>query len=631
MLRKGIAALFLLCTFFQTAFAQEVIFSANASSSKVGVQDRLQVNYSIKNVSGVDNFERPSFAGFRVLGGPIQSFRNINGRSSMSVSYVLQPVKKGLISIPGARATINGKTYDSNPLRIEVVEGSLARQNAPQSRQRADDDFGDNNADDPFAQMDQMMQQMMQDQQKLIEEMQRRQQAIIQQYQRQYGSGMAVNPPLTRDDIAQNLFIIVTADNTNPYLGQQVNVTYKVCSRLEIESGYITKLPSLNGFWSEDFDIPKNPQARIEHINGVPYQTLLIKKTAVFPQQTGSLELDPATATCMLPYYGKIDIASKPVTIHVKPLPGNSPESFTGAVGHFMINAQLDKNELTTDDAGVFTFTVSGSGNIKLIDQPNIDFPAGLGVYDPQITDTITSRNPVLRGKKIFHYNFNPQYPGSYTIPSVSFAYFDAGASQYKILSTGSFTIDVKEGRNYHKDMAHKNNAPGDIRDIITGSYQHNQTNTPVITRAWYWSLYGLPTLAFIGLLAYRRRQNDLLENAAFYKIQKANKVAWKRLSTARKLLPDEHKGFYEEISKAVWLYLSDKLSIPIAELSKENITSQLQAKNAPEALIGHARQLISECELALYSLEGGQEQRVDILQSANGLIGDFESILKTR
>jgi len=633
MLRKGISVLLLMmCAFSWTIFAQEIIFSADASSNKVGLQDRLQVNYSIKNVSGVDNFERPAFSGFRILGGPIQSFRNINGRSSMSVSYVLQPLRKGIHIIPAATAIINGKPYTSNTLRIEVVEGTLSQQNAPRRRQpTADDFFGDNSNDDPFAQMDQMMQQMMQDQQRLIEEMQRRQQAMMQQYQRQYGNGMANNLPLTREDIAKNLFIIVTADNTRPYLGQQVNVSYKVCSRMEISSGYITKLPSLNGFWSEDYEIPKNPQAKIEYINGVPFQTLLIKKTAVFPQQTGTLELDPATATCVLPYYGNIDIASKPVNIHVKPLPDNRPESFTGAVGRFTIEANVDKQELTTDDAGTFTFRVSGSGNIKLIDQPHIKFPDGLGVFDPQITDTITSRNPVLQGAKIFRYSFNPQYPGTYTIPVVEFSYFDAAAGQYKTLQTQPFTIQVKEGKNAHQTIAGMNNKGShDILDIIHKPYQPVSASTPLITKAWYWSMYGLPTLAFIGLLAYRRRQNDLIKNAAVYKIKKANKVAWKRLAIARKLLnTTAHAEFYEAISKAIWLYLSDKLAIPLSELSKDNIAYQLQAKQAPEMLIERTLHLISECEMALYSPSGGGQQKVDILQSAGDLIGDFESVLK--
>lgn len=633
MIRKGISVLLLMmCAFSWTIFAQEIIFSADASSSKVGLQDRLQVNYSIKNVSGVDDFERPAFSGFRILGGPIQSFRNINGRSSMSVSYVLQPVRKGIISIPAATATINGTSYSSNALRIEVVDGSLAQQNAPRRRQpSADDFFGDNNnSDDPFAQMDQMMQQMMQDQQKLIEEMQKRQQAMMQQYQRQYGNGMANNLPLTPEDISKNLFIIVTADNTHPYLGQQVNVSYKVCSRMEISSGYITKLPSLNGFWSEDYDIPKNPQAKIEYINGVPFQTLLIKKTAVFPQQTGTLELDPATATCVLPYYGNIDIASKPVSIHVKSLPDNHPESFTGAVGRFSVDATLDKQELTTDDAATFTFRVSGSGNIKLIDQPHITFPEGLGVFDPQITDTITSRNPVLQGAKIFRYSFNPQYAGTYTIPAVEFSYFDAAAGQYKTLQTRPFTIEVKEGKNAPHTIAGTNKGQRDIAGIINDPYRPASASVPVITKAWYWSMYGLPTLAFIGLIAYRRRQQDLVKNAAVYKIQKANKVAWKRLALARKLLTaTAHTEFYEAISKAVWLYLSDKLVIPLAALSKDNIAHQLQSKQAPEELIERTLQLLSECEMALYSPSGGREQRVDILRSAGDLIGDFESILK--
>lgn len=624
MLHRVFVSVIVFLSLSVTAFAQEIIFSANASSNKIGIQDRVQVNYTIKNVNDLGGFSRPDFDGFRIAGGPMQSYQNINGRSSVSIIYVLQPARKGTLSIPGAKVSIDGKTYQSNSLQIQVVDGSLT----PRRPQRNMQDPYAGADDDPFAQMDQSMQQMMQQQQAIIEEMQRRQRAMMDAYQNQYGSNQQLSP----DEINKYLYIKAEVDNTHPYVGQQVNVNYKVYTRvnLNILSGYITKLPSLNGFWSEDYQLQQPMRPSIEYIQGVPYAVTLIKKTAIFPQQSGRLELDPATATCEFPS-GKYKISSAPVYINVKPLPtNNQPASFTGAVGNFTVNATLDKTELTTDDVGTFTFTVSGSGNIKLIDNPKINFPAELGAYDPQIIDTVTSRNPTITGKKIFAYSFNPQRPGEYTIPPVAFSYYDAGAEQYKTINTQPFKIKVKEGSHYNDNIAKSGPAHGDIKGIVTGTLRNDTPATPVISKGWYWSMYGLPALAFIGLLAYRKKQEDYVTNAAFYKTKKANKVAWQRLATARKLLTNSgHNDFYEAISKALWLYLSDKLSIPISELSKENIVHKLQANNVSSSLITQTQQLISECEMALYSPSGNRQQRVDTLEQAGDVIGQYEAVLK--
>ncbi len=610
------------------SFSQDIVFTAQSSSMKAGIQDRLQVTFSIKNVTNVEEFTRPDFSGFRVLGGPIQSTEIINGRGSVSVSYILQPLKKGTAFIPGAQAVIKGKNYRSNSLQIEVVDGSLqSKSSAQQRRATPQRGYTPSNDDDPFAQMDQMMRQMMQEQDQMIEEMRRRQQAMMQQYNQQYSNAPAQN--LSKEDIAKNLFIKVEVDNTNPYVGQQVNVNYKVCTRLQVERGYISQLPSLNGFWTEDFEIPQNPQARIENINGVPFQTLLIKKSALFPQQSGRLELDPATAECITPY-GKLNVSSKPIVINVKPLPTEGqPAQFTGAVGHFSVDARVDKKELTTDDVANLTFVVSGSGNIKLIDNPKIAFPQNLGVYDPQVTDTITSRNPNIVGKKTFTYSFNPQHPGDYTIPPIVFSYFDASTKSYRTLETQAFQIKVTEGKHY-KDGGNADNALAkDIKNIDTRPLKTSTRSKPLLTKVIYWAGYGAPVLAFIGLMAFKRKQDDRVNNAGFYKMKKANKVAWKRLSAARNLLKsNEHNAYYEEVSKAIWLYLSDKLAMPISALSKENIATALQQRNVEVSLIQQTTALIAECEMALYSPSGNQQQKVFVLEEAGKIIGEFETIL---
>jgi hypothetical protein len=328
----------------------------------------------------------------------------------------------------------------------------------------------------------------------------------------------------------------------------------------------------------------------------------------------------------------QVKLSSTPVKINVLPLPlDKQPSSFTGAVGNFAVSAQLDKNSLSTDDAATFTFTIKGSGNLKLIGNPKIDFPTELGVYEPQITDTITSRNPAITGSKIFAYNMNPQTPGDYVIPSIKFSYYDAETGTYKESATTPIKVHVTKGKHYNPNVA-KAAALTDIQDINKTAFVPDNVNGPIAAKSWYWILYGIGLAGLIALLL-RRKQEEMYEsNQALFKNKKANKIAWKRLAEARKLLPQQqHKAFYEEISKAIWLYLSDKLNISLSHLSKETMEDELEAKQVPIAQINRVKSLVLECEMALYSPSGGQQQRQHTLDEAAGTIGELETVLKNK
>ncbi len=655
MIRKGFIWIIILVGFSLPVLAQEMVFSAQANVQKIGTKDQLEVTYVLTNAQGAEEFRPPSFSGFSIVGGPYQSNRSnatlINGQfrqnNSVLLTYVLVANKTGVLTIAPAKVSLNGKEVSSNSVTVQVVSGSVMQQRAQQ--QRNNDPFFD---DDPFG--------MRQFQRQLQQQRARQQQAVQQQNNQLESMG--------EKNIAKNIFIKVEVDKTNPHVGEQITASYKLYTRLAM-SVNLTQLPSLNGFWSQDFQIPNPPKPREEVVNGQRYQVFLLKKSALFPQQDGTLELDAAKAEGMVrviqqvkgqnpfaddPMFGSffmddpffnndmfsgynykdvpVKLSSQPVKINVRPLPAdNQPASFTGAVGNFTVKAELDKNTLSTDDAATLTFTISGSGNLKLIGNPKIAFPAELGAYDPQITDTITGRNPAITGSKIFAYNMNPQTPGDYVIPAIAFSYYDPASGAYKTLNTQPLKVHVTKGKNYTGNPAGNKALPGDIHDIAKENISWN-SSTPIVTQAWYWILYLIGTGTLVAFLMRRKQQDEYAGNEALFKNKKANKVAWKRLATARRLLPQQqHKAFYEEISKAIWLYLSDKLGIPLAHLSKDNVALELEHKQVPMAQIDRVKRLVLECEMALYSPSGGQQQRQHTLDEAAGTIGELEIVLKNK
>ena len=639
--------------------AQEMVFSAQASAPKVGTKDQFQITYTLSNAPNAANFRPPSFSGFSIVGGPIQSnnssITSVNGQmrqtNSLNITYVLVANKTGTLSIGPAKLEVNGKDVSSNAVSVQVVNGSVAPQRMQQ--QRSMDPFGD---DDPFAALRQYQRQLQQ-------ERNRQRQAMQQQSQQQNAEMQS----MSEENISKNIFIKVEVDKTNPYQGEQITASYKLYTRLPM-SVNLTQLPSLNGFWSQDFQIPNPPKPREEVVNGQRYQVFLLKKSALFPQQDGALELDAAKAEGVVrvlqqvkgihpfaddpmasffmddPFFSqdafvgynykdvKVKLSSQPVKINVRPLPiANQPETFTGAVGKFSVAAKLDKANLTTDEAGTLTFTISGSGNLKLIGNPKIEFPAELGIYEPAIADTITGRNPAITGNKIFAYSINPQTPGDYVIPAIPFSYYDAAAGEYKTISSQPIKVHVTKGKNYTGAIAADRKLPGDIHNITTGNIDWN-TSSPIAGQAWYWTCYALAIGGLVVLLVRKRKQEAYAGNSALFKNKQANKVAWKRLAAARKLLPQqEHKAFYEEISKAIWLYLSDKLNIPLSNLSKDNVAAEMENKQVPLAQIDRVKSLVLECEMALYSPSGGQQQRQHTLDEATATIGELETVLKNK
>lgn len=635
------------------AHAQDVVFSAAASAGKIGIEDQVQVQYTIRDAQDLQSLgpRQEITNDFHIVGGPYQSSGTnvsiVNGKmtqsQSLTVTYILQPKRKGKLTIPAAIARdAKGDSYQSNALSLEVVDGSLAQQ---RQQQRGYDPF----SDDPF--------------EAIMRQRQRQMQAMQQQRQQQPPAETeAANVNLDKD-----LFIKVVVDKSKVYVGEQITASYKLYARLPMNVA-ISKLPSLNGFWTQDFEMPGGKITPVEEIiNGQRYQVFTLKKSALFPQQTGTLELDPAEAEGVArivqktkqrdpffddPFFNsffmddpfadeffgrtayrdvKVKLKSKPVKIEVLPVPETGkPESYTGAVGNFTITTNLDKAEITTDDIANFKLIINGSGNIKLIEAPTLKLPNGLTAYDPVVLDTITGRTTTISGNKTITYPISPRTPGDYSIPSVSFTYFNPQSGKYVTINTNPVKLHVKPGDNY--TAGNTRTARTDIHNISTKPIEQLKTQPkPLILSPGYWSAYALPVLAFLGLLVWRRREEELSKDSVLLRNRRASKVALKRLSTAQKLLlKNERTPFYEEISKAIWLYLSDKLSIPLSSLSKENVWDALNNRDINTQLQQELEKVMTECETALYAGTGGTQQMNSTYNEAVNIISKLEEAFKS-
>jgi hypothetical protein len=649
-----------------SGLAQNVVFTAEAGANKIGTKDQVQIQYTIRDAQNLQSVSRPVTSDFVITQGPFQSSStnmSISGNKmvqsqAITLTYVIQPKAQGTFTIPPISAKdAAGHTYQSNSITIQVIPGTV------QQRPNRNDPFG--GQDDDIMAMMQHMQQMQQQQMQAMQQMQqqRRQQPQQQQPQQQQQPEVVVND----SEINKDLFIKVVVDKNKVHVGEQITTSYKLYSRIPMQVG-ISKLPSLNGFWTQDFDIPKQAKPTEEVLNGKKYQVFLLKKSALFPQQAGTLELDAAEAKGMArivqqvkrklsdvfgggslmmndPFFNnsfyntmaykdvKVNIKSEPVKITVSALPDkNKPADYGGAVGSFSISDKIDKQDLTTDDLATLTVTITGSGNLKLIEAPKLDLPNGLNTYDPVITDTVTGRSTTITGSKIINYVITPHTPGDYDIPGINFTSFNPQTGAYVTEHTQPIKLHVKPGKHYAPAVAGNNNlALKDIHDIARQPLlKIIPQSKPLLFTGTYWSMFAFPLLTFIGLIAWKNKDEELSRDTVLLRKRRANKIALQRLALAKKYLQQNSaKPFYEEISKAIWLYLSDKLNIPLSSLSHDSYKEALLLKNVPVTLQKNLENVIWECETSLYA-SGGSKQMTHVYEEAIKVISDLEDVFKS-
>ncbi|GAA4314716.1 BatD family protein [Compostibacter hankyongensis] len=617
------------------ARAQDAQFTASASTTTPAVNEPFQLRFTLENASDISGFQPPAFTGFSVLSQSQGSSMNItNGHVSQSVSiiYILQATAPGRYTLAGASARLDGKKVKSNPITITVSAGSASPSPSPfDPRPRPDE----RSRDVP---------------------------------------GMVRKGENVRDKIRKNLYAKVEVDKKDVYVGEQLTATYKLYTRMPTSSK-VTRVPAFSGFSAHDIDLPNPPQATIEQVDGVPFKVFTIRKTMLFPLQPGDLELDSVTVENVVHLYevdrsrprrdplddffddpfGKdpfddsffddffnqqggsyhdynYNIRSQPVSIHVKPLPEEGrPADFSGAVGNFTIQAGLNKSALSTDDAATLKITLKGSGNITLLNAPKIDLPADFDRYDPKISDQVNKNDNPLSGSRTFEYVFMPRTPGDYTIPAIRFSYFDPQEKAYKTATSQPFTLHVTQGKNRGRGTGADYALPDNVlQPIHSGKLAWSRRGAFWLTAPLYWILLALPLLVLLILLATRRRREKLQSDQVLLKNKRANKVARKRLSlAARFLAKDDSRAFYEEVSKALWGYLSHKLNIPFAELSRQKATDKLHEREIPPAITGQLFALFDNCEMALYAGMSGHEKMQETYNQAATLIGRLEEQLK--
>ena len=452
------------------------------------------------------------------------------------------------------------------------------------------------------------------------------------------------------NNIEKNLFITVNTTKKNIIVGEQIIVSYKLHTRLELENTELSQLPNLNGFWKKDLE--SSSRFKREVIDGIPYNTAIIKKTVLTAQKSGKLEIDPIKVTCSIritnqrnrrdPFANFFNtynvkeeiISSKKITINVKDLPSPKPSNFSGGVGNFEISSKTDKNELNANDALTYTIKLTGTGNIELIKPFIIDFPKDFEVYDPKITEKIFQGGN-KRSIKTFEYLLIPRYKGDYKIPSYNFSFFDTKQKKYVTKKTQVHNINVLKSNNDEGNITSFSQQKiesinNDINYIKNSTIFSEKTNQTISLNVLYF-LFFLPLILMflLSIILSVRNKNPL--NLIDKKHKLAKKIASKRLKKAKEFLNTKnYDGFYEEIEKSLWGYFSDKFKVDIINLSKDSINDYFTKHQISKDVKNQFIDLINRCELERYSPVSNKTEQVNsLLSEAEKIIINVEAELK--
>ncbi|HSD63802.1 MAG TPA: BatD family protein [Ignavibacteriaceae bacterium] len=584
-------------------------FEASVDNTTIGLNDRFQVTFTFEgnDVNSLSDFSAPNFDGFMVLSGPNQStsMQIINGAVSASLAYsfYLQPKNIGRFTIGSASIKYKGNTYKTSPLTIQVQKGSPVPNNST------------NNSN---------------------------------------------NSGVDNDEIAKNVFVRASVDKQKAYMGEQVTVTYKLYTRLSIASQMsISKLPQYPGFWAEEIETPNNISFTTETLDGKRYRVGILKKVALFPTQTGQLNVTPFELDVPVqvqkkrsnnvfddffndPFFGlgetiHYTAKSNSLKINVTALPSNgAPDSFDGAVGSFSLNSQIDKNKTKTNEPVTLKLSIEGTGNISLLDMPEINLPAGFEKYEPKVNEQI-NRTGKISGKKTAEYLIVPRDAGKKEIPPVKFSYFDINKKSYVTLSTPSYPVVVEQGSNVNSsEYAGKEDIKllgNDIRFIKTDMESLHRKGNFMLNSPGFWTAIGVPLILMAGLVGWRRKEDRLAGNIQLMKYQRAQKIAKSRLKQAKILMEaNEHNAFYSEISLALFGYLEDKLHIPKSELSVDKASSELKKRGLNEGLITEFERVANKCEFIRFAPKKSESAAMnEIYDELSHTITEIEKFLSVR
>ena len=605
--------LILMITVSLKMFADDEVTLRAAAPDVVVNGDQFRLTYTV-NSQDVKDFLAPQAKGFDVLMGPSRSQQSstqiINGKVSSSRSitytYILMAVSEGTFNIPAASIEVDGKKIFSNPLTIKVLPKDKEDANSNQS---------------------------------------------------QGNSGISSRNQKSSGRITdKDLFVLATASKTKVHEQEAILVTYKAYTTVDLRQ-LLGKMPDQQGFYVQEVELPTQKTFKLEHYKGRNYNTVVYRQYVLFPQKSGKLEIPAVTFDAVVaqrvavsddPFEaffnggGYVEVNKKIVApklvINVDPLP-SKPEGFSGGVGTFSLKSDISTTELKANEAVTIKLTISGTGNMKLVSAPEVKFPHDFEIYDPKIEDNYELTANGLSGTKTIEYLAIPRHAGNFTVPAIEFKYFDIASEKYKTLTTEAYELKVAKGdgsassQQVIADFTNKENVKvlgTDILFIKTGDTALRQKGNYFFGTTAYYLWYIIPFLLFIVFVVIYRKQAVENANVAKVKTKKANKVATKRMKLAGKLLSENKVNeFYDEVLKALWGYISDKLNIPVSKLSRDNIEAELSGHGVSEDLIKEFISALSECEFARYA-PGNQNEAMDKVYSASvDVISKMENCIK--
>jgi hypothetical protein len=546
----------------------------------VAVGERFRLVYTLN--ARPASFEAPGFEGFRLVSGPSQSSSSstqiINNQVSttftVSYTYILEAVQEGRFRLSPATAMMDGDRIRSEAIVIEV-SGQY--------------DPGEPPSGQP---------------------------------------GSSVSPPPQRAG-ERDLFVRAEVSNRSPFQSQQVLVTYKLYTRIPVSRYSVERLPSYQGFWSETLSAPSQPPTTTETIEGLTYTVAEIRRVALFPQRAGELTIDPLEVECLVrlpsgqrrgslldeffsgtPFdsFQSVpqNIRSNAVRLQVRPLPSRDrPSAFLGLVGQLDLNARLDARELKVNEAASLSVTLSGSGNLRMLDEPLVQLPPGLEGFDPQIKEDITNGPGGISGSRTFEYLIIPREPGEFEIPAFQAGFFDPVNERYVVRRAGPFRIQVSGSPGTPVAVSDPSDRMlgTDIRFIRHHGFRLSPKGDVFFLSRGFWMAVALPFLLFVFMMAYWRHRIRLRSNLALARNRRAERLARRRLSQAKRFMKQGiQDGFHDEIGRALWGYLSDKLTIPGSSLTKDSVLAGLQHRGVSPELAGSSLRAIERCEFARFA-----------------------------
>ena len=619
-MKKTLFIFVLLTIALRLCAAGDVQFTVTAPKAVVKGQ-QFRISYTV-NTQKVKNFRAPSFGdGFEVLMGPSESRSSstsiINGEvtssTTITYTYIVLGVSEGEYTIPAATIVADGEQCTSNNLKIKVLppDQTAATQSASGTAGRGGGQASSSSSASQSGQISD-----------------------------------------------RDLFITATVNKANVYEQEAILLTYKVYFTVNLRSLEI-KMPDLKGFHTQEVELQRG-EPQLEHYNGRNYNTIVWSQYVLFPQQTGKLEIPSInfegvvavrTRRSMDPFdifmnggtgyvYVRKNISTPKLSVNVSPLPAGKPSSFMGGVGEFSMKSSLSSTNLKANDAVTLQLEISGVGNMKLINTPEVQWPQDFEAYDPKVENKFSLTRSGLSGKKVIEYLVIPRHAGTFTVPPVEFSYFDLKTKSYKTLTTESYTLQVSKGEGGADAPVVSGYMPKEDLKLIGQDVRYIKSSGDVSFRprgqyffgsvaCWLW--YVVSLLLFLAMVVLHRKRAAENADLARVKTKKANKVAVRRLKVASKLMKENKTAdFYDEVLKASWGYVSDKLGIPVADLTKDNIKQELIVRGADKTLCDEFLDLLNQCEFARYApaavVGGGMDKVYEIAVS---VIGRMEKMKK--